>query len=233
MLPSVEAMSMDVRFPGFCEEAFAVLDRLKEHPHIGQYREEKRSIATFLMEPFRLYRDDLAVNWVLPNRLPLETEKNVFSRLLKNDFGAGGCNHHLWMSFYRLGRSRLRDLQMPHTIDPDGFSVGLYAGDHAREVLRLVRSQAMRHSDRFRDRVAELADRGWSVHLYEGTGARRRVPVARDELNGLSERLQHANGLWIATTTARGDVVQLGPDLVHCGAEASAQVWPLFELLNP
>ena len=129
-LPDAEADAwivpepLDLTFEGFAPEAFAILERLRDEPHIAQYRKEKAGIKRYITEPFKRFRDDLVVNWVLPNRLDFETEKNVFSRLLKNDFGAGGCHHHLWMAFYRPGRRRLTDVQLAPCITPDGFTMG-------------------------------------------------------------------------------------------------------------
>ena len=59
-----------------------MLDRLRDEPHIDQYKSEKPGVTDHLKAPFRRYRDDLVVNWVLPNRLDFETERYVFSRLL-------------------------------------------------------------------------------------------------------------------------------------------------------
>ena len=72
-------------------DAFAI------HGHLGskgisapgepeRYRKEKEVLKRAITEPFKRYRDDLALNWVIPNALPFETEKNVFSRILKNIF---------------------------------------------------------------------------------------------------------------------------------------------------
>ncbi|WP_243663954.1 hypothetical protein [Rhodothermus marinus] len=116
-------------FEGFAPEAFEALARLKSRPHIEQYRQEKPALRRYVQEPFRRLRDDLVVNWVLPNSLALETERNVFSRFLKNDFGAGGCYAHYWMAFYRQGRRRLADVQLIVSLHADGLRVGVYAGE--------------------------------------------------------------------------------------------------------
>ncbi len=119
-------------FEGYRPEAFETLARLRREPHVARYRLEKENLRRFVHEPFGRYRDDLALNWVIPNRLPFETEKGVFSRILKNDFGAGGSHFHLWMAFYRPPRKRLTDVQLSHAVYPDKCTVGLYVGAYAQ-----------------------------------------------------------------------------------------------------
>src|SRR5690554_4854342 len=114
-----------MHFEGFSPEAFYALERLRGAPTVEQLRRDRHAIRRFVQEPFARYRDELVLRWVIPNQLPLETEKGVFSRLPKNDFGAGGAHHHLWMSFYRPGHRRLTDVQRSHSLYPGGFDFGL------------------------------------------------------------------------------------------------------------
>ncbi|QXD15338.1 hypothetical protein GQ464_018410 [Rhodocaloribacter litoris] len=136
----VDVPPADPLFEGFGPAAFAALARLKAEPHIERYRVEKEALRRYVQAPFRRLRDDLAVRWVLPNALALETERNVFSRFLKNDFGAGGCHAHYWMAFYRVGRRRLADVQLIVSLHADGLKVGVYAGEPARAVWKAVRA---------------------------------------------------------------------------------------------
>ena len=68
-------------FQGFSLETFGLLGRLEAAPHISTYRSEHGNIREYLDGPFKAYRDALVLSWVLPNQLPFETERNVFSRL--------------------------------------------------------------------------------------------------------------------------------------------------------
>ncbi|HET6568302.1 MAG TPA: hypothetical protein VFG50_10090 [Rhodothermales bacterium] len=220
---------LDTTFPGFRPEAFEILERLRAHPHVEQYRQEKPGIERYLMAPFRAYRDDLAVNLVLPNGLPWETERNVFSRLLKNDFGAGGCHHHLWMSFYRHGYTRLKDIQLPHSIDPDGFSIGLYLGSHAPAALRHAKRRIAADPHAFRSILEVLLRHpDWRFDYYLGTGAAEvsvKVSSVSDEIL-LS--LQRASGLWLRTQFTRPDVIEMRGDLVRQAVQSVQTVWSLY-----
>lgn len=219
----------DLTFDGFHPEAFEILDRLKVNPHVEQYRHEKEDIRQYLTDPFKRYRDDLVVNLVLPNALPLETEKNVFSRLLKNDFGAGGSHHHLWMSFYRLGSTRLKDIQLPHSIDPEGFSVGLYLGSHAPALLKEARQRIRTGASEFSALVTDLlAAPRWRFNYYLGTGASEQSRRVDGPLFDVPADLSRASGLWFRAHFEREEVVSWRGALVPHALRAMQDIWPLY-----
>lgn len=221
--------SLDLTFEGFAPEAFAILERLREEPHIEQYRRERAAIRTYLTEPFKRYRDDLVVNWVLPNRLPLETERNVFSRLLKNDFGAGGCHHHLWMAFYRPGRRRLTDVQLSHSIRPEGFEVGLFVGGYARTLVRQAKSQIAETPDAFLALLNPLLQEYTLGYRY-GSGERRVRQVCTQPLDTIPDDVQKADALWLRRRFAREDVLRWEGVLVEHALVAIHELWPLYLL---
>lgn len=223
--------TLHLAFEGFSPEAFALLKRLRENPHIEQYRLEKEAIRQYLTEPFKRYRDDLVVNWVLPNRLALETEKNVFSRLLKNDFGAGGCHHHLWMAFYRPDRRRLTDVQLSHSINPDGFSIGLYVGGYAKDLLRQAKDRIVTAPDTFRLLLNALLTKDYCFSYYTGTGAGETLHVNNTPLDAVPEDLPNATSLWIRTVFPRADVLRWQGQLVAHALEGIRTLWPLYSFL--
>jgi hypothetical protein len=218
----------DLHFEGFSEDAFAVLNALKAEPNVAAYRREKARLDAALMAPFKRYRDDLVVNLVLPSALPWETERNVFSRLLKNDFGVGGCHHHLWMSFYRTGRRRLTDPQLSHSLDPDGFTVGLYAGDHYGDYFARLKARARGEPAWFTALLGDLLGTpGFSAYAYTGGGVnevRHDLPDAGAALDALPR----ARGMWVRTRIAREDVLALGPQIVPRALDAVEALWPLY-----
>src|SRR5690606_24210127 len=228
MLPE----SPDLTFAGFSEEAFAILERLRQNPHIEQYREEKEGIQRYIKKPFARYRDDLVVNWVLPNRLAYETEKNVFSRLLKNDFGAGGCNHHLWMAFYRPGRRRLADAQLWHSLSPDGFTTGLFVGGHAKDLVRLAKAHIAADAAGFLALLNPLLeDERTSFFLEYGAGKSKTRRRLDGPLEGVPDDLNKAQELWVQPLLARDAVLRWkGELLLHVLREIHA-VWPLYRFL--
>ncbi len=219
---------LNLRFEGFAEEAFAVLERLREHPHIEQYRAEKEAIAAHLTGPFRRYRDDLVLNWVLPNRLPFETERNVFSRLLKNDFGAGGSHHHLWMAFYRPPRRRLSDVQLSHSLYPDGFVFGLYVGEYAKGLFRAVRTQMSEQPERALSMLNALIGRGYTFTYAPTVTRALGSPMFTEPLGDLPDDLGRAKGMWVRRKVDRETVLEAGPNLVRLALDAQTELWPLY-----
>jgi hypothetical protein len=219
---------LDLRFAGFAPDAFAVLERLREHPHIEQYRAVKNAIATHITAPFKAYRDDLVVNWVLPNRPPFETEKNVFSRLLKNDFGAGGCHHHQWMAFYRPPRRRLTDVQLSHSLYPDGFVFGLYIGEYAKALFRDAKAQMLDAPERTLYLLNGLIERGYTFTYAPTVTKSLASPTFAEPLDALPDDLARANGMWVRRKMERDAVLDAGPDLVRHAIDAQAELWPLY-----
>ncbi|GAB5521550.1 MAG: hypothetical protein RhofKO_38010 [Rhodothermales bacterium] len=215
-------------FEGFTEEAFAILDRLKAEPHIGQYRLEKDSIKEHLTTPFKRYRDDLVVNGVLPNRLNWETERNVFSRLLKNDFGAGGCHHHLWLSMYRPERKRLRDYQLSHSLSPKGLNFGFYVGDYATDLIRRTRETIIDQPEAMRVLMNDvLADPSWTL----GIGTKRERYEVSGVLNAWPDDIEQMQWLWVRTLLPREEVLRLRGDLVGWALARLQHVWPWYHRL--
>ncbi|HMB92658.1 MAG TPA: hypothetical protein VKP65_17525 [Rhodothermales bacterium] len=218
---------LDLTFEGFAPEAFAILERLRQEPHIDQYRKEKEGVRTYLTDPFKHYRDDLVVNWVLPNHLPFETERNVFSRLLKNDFGAGGCHHHLWMAFYRPGLRRLTDVQLSHSIRPEGFEVGLFVGGYAKKLLRQVKAHIAAEPDAFLSLLNPLLQEYYLAYR-QGTGERRVRQVFIEPLDAIPDDVQKADAIWLRRRFVREDVLQWEGELVAHALAAIQQLWPLY-----
>jgi hypothetical protein len=229
--PFVRPDPLHLSFEGFHEAGLAALARLKAEPTVARYQLEKAAIRAGIQEPFGRYRDDLAVNWVLPNGLPFETEKGVFSRILKNDFGAGGSHHHLWMSFYRPPRKRLTDVQLSHAVTPDAFRWGLYAGDYARGLFAAARARLFDEPDAALALLNGLLARdyrlAWAPHVTKPDGH----PETTEPLDALPDGLRRAKGLWLMKRIDGDAMRALGPGLVAAGIDAQAELWPLYSFL--
>lgn len=215
-------------FPGFSEATFAVLDRLKARPHIEQYRREKAAIEAHLTRPFKAYRDDLVVYWVLPEGLNLETERNVFSRLLKNDFGAGGCHHHQWLSFYRPGYRRLTDVQLAHSLSPRGLTLNLFVGAYGTAVLAEARRNTRQALPRFVALLEPLLQYKITVEVKQGGGTERLdfdLPV-----DDLPEAWDRASAIWISRLYPRELVLDRGTLLMEDVLAGIRDLWPIYTL---
>ena len=206
-----------------------MLDRLRAEPHIDRYKKEKPGVTNHLKDPFRRYRDDLVVNWVLPNRLGFETEKHVFSRLLKNDFGAGGCHDHLWMSFYRPQTRRLEDVQITHRVSPDGFAVGLYVGAYATDLLAQAKARIAEAPATYLDLLNPLLERDhWRYYTHRGSGKKETKDVYHAPLDTVPGSVEGADGVYVRHYLSREETLALGPELVDRALDLVFDVWPLY-----
>lgn len=220
---------LDLTFEGWSPAVFEMLDRLRAHPHIDQYEEEKPGVTEHLKDPFRRYRDDLVVNWVLPNRLHFETERHVFSRLLKNDFGAGGCHDHLWMSFYRPETRRLEDVQITHRVSPDGFAVGLYVGAYATDLLMQAKRRIDEAPKTYLDLVNPVLERdGWRFYTHRGSGSNEERTVQSGPLRTVPDSIDGADGIYLRHYISRDETLRLGPELVDRALDLVFDVWPVY-----
>lgn len=221
--------SLDRSFEGWSPEVFEMLDRLRAEPHIDQYKKEKPGVTTHLKDPFRRYRDDLVVNWVLPNRLDFETERHVFSRLLKNDFGAGGCHDHLWMAFYRPETRRLEDVQITHRVSPDGFAVGIYVGAYATDLLAQAKRRIEAAPATYLDLINPFLGQGdWRFYTHRGSGSNETQTVFTEPLDTIPQSVEGADGIYVRHYLSRQETLDLGPALVDQALDLVFDVWPIY-----
>ncbi len=227
----MEGAAGHLAFDGFSMEAFAILERLRQAPHIVQYRKEKAGFETHIKTPFHAFRDDLVVHGVLRHGWPLETERNVFSRLLKNDFGAGGCHHHYWMAFYRPHRTRLTDIQIVHSIHPDRFVSGLFIGSQARGAFsEAVERLSARPADALRHVNDLLRREGWQFTV-ERSGKSGRDETAASPMASWPAELHRARGIWLWRAWPRDRVLEAGPRLALDAVSVMEDLWPLYALV--
>ncbi|GAB5536509.1 MAG: hypothetical protein Rubg2KO_27580 [Rubricoccaceae bacterium] len=229
--PFVRPNPLDLTFEGFPQEGLDALARLKAEPHIGQYREDKAVLDEAIIAPFKRYRDDLALNWVIPNGLPFETERNVFSRILKNDFGRGGSHNHLWMSFYRRPRKRLTDVQLSHAIHSDRFRWGLYIGDYAKGLFAPARERLVGQPDDALAILNTLIERGYRLSFASHVTKPEGHPEFSEPLDALPDGLARAKGIWVQRALPIAEVQDLGPQLVGHAIDAQEELWPLYRFL--
>ncbi len=216
-----------IQNPGFGEDAFRLLEQLKQNPTVSEYQQLKADLDVAVVAPFRKYRDDLVVNLVLPNRLPLETERNVFSRFPKNDFGAGGANSHLWFSFYRLGAKRLTDIQIVHSLSADSFTVGLYLHRRMDGPWRSFRNLIANKFDHLVHCLENVVDKpGLTLISADDPDLSCESP---DEVARVLRGLR--SGLWLRRIAPREEVLSRGPRLVEDGMSVMGQLWPAYHLI--
>ncbi|HEX7069786.1 MAG TPA: hypothetical protein VF190_03225, partial [Rhodothermales bacterium] len=147
-----------------------------------------------------------------------------------NDFGAGGCNSHVWMSFYRPECGRLNDLQTFHGIDPDGFYSGLHVGGRDRQLVARAKEAIRRAPDELLRAVNGLLRRGgWSLEYSRGSGSKSAEVAVHEPLAEWPNDVFRAQSLSIYLSLDKRQVIELGPKLVRGAAVAMQGIWPLYQ----
>jgi 5-methylcytosine-specific restriction protein B len=128
----------------FTEKAFELLDQLHKNPTRIFYQEHSEDFKKSLEEPFQQLFHQIATS--LPPSITdqMETEKGLFARIIKNDFGKGGAWDFYWGAFYPKGGKRISDAQLFMWINRDrlefGFYIGEYGSDQRNRFIRNCRA---------------------------------------------------------------------------------------------
>lgn len=117
----------------FTPRTFELLGQLHDNPTREFYLSRKEEINEHVTGPFQeLFK---MVIPLLPEQVTerMETKQNIFSQILKNDFGQGGANKFYWGAFYPKGGKRTEDAQLFAWINRDRLEFGFYIDDSSRE----------------------------------------------------------------------------------------------------
>ncbi|MCX5906590.1 MAG: AAA family ATPase, partial [Deltaproteobacteria bacterium] len=126
--------------PPFAFESFQLLADLHENPTQSFYQHLRDEFKRFVEEPFQqLFREVVAS---LPPSMTalLETEKRIFARIPKNDFGKGGAWSFYWGALYPQNGQRMRDAQLFLGMNRErlefGFHIGVYGSEQRKRFLK-------------------------------------------------------------------------------------------------
>ena len=131
----------------FRATTFELLTELHRNPTSAFYASHKDELQRLVEDPL----EDLlrSVARQLPDSISqlMETEKKIFARILKNDYGRGGAWDFYWGAFYPKGGKRTEDAQLFLWINHErvrfGFYIGTYGGnEQARFVRNVARNRA-------------------------------------------------------------------------------------------
>jgi 5-methylcytosine-specific restriction protein B len=129
------------------ERAFALLTGLHQDPSASYYQSHKADFEKYVEGPIQnlLMRIAARVPVAMSDRL--ETEKRIFAKFVKNDYGRGGAWEYYWGAFYSKGAKRIAAPQLYVWIDRNVFGFGFSIGD-----------QGVSYKARFAQRAKENAD---------------------------------------------------------------------------
>ncbi|MFG0253084.1 MAG: AAA family ATPase, partial [Phycisphaerales bacterium JB038] len=126
----------------FRRESFRLLEGLHGDPTREYYDRHKEAIQAHVEAPLQTLLSLVGEELPATMREVLETEKRLFSRIPKNDWGRGGAWDFYWGAFYPIGGRRIEAPQLFVWVNREGlewgFYIGDYGADHTKRFLRNV-----------------------------------------------------------------------------------------------
>jgi 5-methylcytosine-specific restriction protein B len=129
----------------FSARTFDMLQALHAEPQRAFYLEHKEAFKVHLKEPFQRLMHDVAARLPAAITATMETERNVFARILKNDFGQGGAWDFYWGAFYPQGGKRIADPQLSMWINHELLEFGFYIGDYGNASRQRFQRNSQEH----------------------------------------------------------------------------------------
>lgn len=137
-----EVQSMNAYFD---MRTFDLLAALHAKPQRPFYIERKEDFKAHVEEPFQRLMRDVAARLPAAITTLMETERNVFARILKNDYGQGGAWDFYWGAFYPQGGKRIADPQLSMWINADLLEFGFYIGDYGNASRKRFLQNSQEH----------------------------------------------------------------------------------------
>ena len=144
----------------FSARSFKLMAGLTENPTKAFYHENRDDFAAHLEKPFKRLLLSVGAELTPLMLEVLETERHIFSKILKNDFGRGGAWDHYWGAFYPKDQKRIAGAQLFAMINRNRFDWGFYAGEYAGQVSEAV----LGHFRRRREALTAIL----KAHISEG-----------------------------------------------------------------
>ena len=114
----------------FSTISFDLLTELHKNPTQDFYRSKREDFKRYIEEPAQRVLKKVAANLPSPMLDLLETEKKIFGKIPKNDWGKGGAWDYYWGAFYPKGGKRTEDAQLFLWINRDVVRFGFYIGEY-------------------------------------------------------------------------------------------------------
>ncbi|MBM3861134.1 MAG: AAA family ATPase [Verrucomicrobia bacterium] len=220
-----ETPSAEERF--FTEETFALLAGLHANPTQKFYMANRNKFREHVEEPFqRLFRQ-------VRDRLPaaireaMETEKNIFARIPKNDYGRGGAWDFYWGAFYTKGGKRIKDAQLAMWMNHERFQASFYIGNYGSE----CRTRFDTNFEKYRDELVSLLE-----HKLTGLGMAFGYPDDVEppmdhQVTSFAEWAKHELGYSIRKHFPKETVITMSAkELIQQVTDTFAAVFPLVLL---
>ena len=117
----------------FEKQAFDLLGGLHENPRVNFYEAHSEEFDEAIEKPLQRLMSNVAGALPASTTNGLETQRRIFSRIPKNDYGRGGAWDFYWGAFYPKGGKRTAEPQLYVFISAKNLRFGFYIGDYGVE----------------------------------------------------------------------------------------------------
>ena len=223
--------------PTFGPLAFELLAILRDDPTMDRYETIRDSVDEHIMRPFKRVFHAVAERLPPAMRETLETEKFLFSRFPKNDYGAGGVWNHYWGAFFPKGTKRGAGPQLLMYVNPDVLSFGFFIGSRGDEARQHFAVHSAEHGPWLAERLEErVPSRELTFQLLESAGDTegevRSSPDIADWRGYFRDPAAAGFGVAVTLTPAEATAVPDG-ELVDRITDIFERLYPLFSLTLP
>ena len=220
----------------FSVQAFELLMELDDNSTKDFYDTNKIAFQQEVEEPFKSVMRQVADRLPLAVRDVMETQKRIFARFLKNDFGQGGAWPFYWGAFYPIGSKRSLDAQLSMWLNHEFLEFGFYIGNYGST----QRERFQRNCERHHVALEQVLESTLSAsHLLYGD--RSTFKVAPD---GFMTQENRSEAIWkdflrnpsnfncdVSVALPRNRLLQMPADeLVDYIANVHTQLFPLVIL---
>jgi 5-methylcytosine-specific restriction protein B len=218
--------------PAFIQRSFELLEGIWDNRTAEYYQSNKADFVRFVEEPFKeVFRTALLD---LPEEITgfMETEKNLFSRFPKNDWGKGGAYPWYWGAIYPRGSRRVRGVQLYVTIDKRWLGIGFDASMDSESMSRLTLAINSNRSQILEDLSEALAGDEWKYGKHtEGKNPRSDdYPWITDDLAAWLDAFPDSKGR-VLKVIKRDQLLALSiHELAQVICRAFAALFPLVQL---
>jgi 5-methylcytosine-specific restriction protein B len=144
----------------FAPRAFELLRGLHENPNLDFYQAHKEEFIEQIEQPFKQIFRRVAAEFSAPILTVMETEKRIFGRFPKNDFGQGGTWDFYWGAFYPKGSEQSQSAHLSIGIDHAVLEFGFIIGHYGSEQRKRFERNCAQHFENLRRILADALGNG-------------------------------------------------------------------------
>jgi len=214
----------------FKEETFALLEGLRDNPK-DFYREHKTELQESVQVPFKnLMLLGIPQKLSAPLSAFLETNKGLFGKFTKNDYGQGGVYDIYWGTYFPKGKKKSSSCQLFSVLNWEKIEAGFSFGNKAQEDRNRFLQNTQKNEEELCDILGELFSVDGLVFGEQGRFQELRIEASQELENPTAiEWIKSPQdyGYKVVSYYSRNEILALSMD------ELASRISSLFERLFP